>query len=80
MSQVEDTNILSRSDRDTLSYAQAQAGAILRKGGAFTPEGIRAVWALNDEFVARNISPGGCADLLILSLYLVRMEDRFGKK
>ena len=80
MSQVEDTNIQSRSDRDTLSYAQAQAGAILRKGGAFTPEGIRAVWALNDEFVARNISPGGCADLLILSLYLVRMEDRFGKK
>jgi holo-ACP synthase/triphosphoribosyl-dephospho-CoA synthase len=79
MSQVEDTNILSRSNQETLIYAQNAAKAILDKGGAFTPEGIKAVWQLNDDFVKRNISPGGCADLLILSIFLERMERLFGR-
>ncbi|MDY2738688.1 MAG: triphosphoribosyl-dephospho-CoA synthase CitG [Acidaminococcus sp.] len=77
MAGVEDTNILSRSDRETLHYAQKAAQDILQKGGAFTEEGLAAVWKLNDDFVARHISPGGCADLLILSIFLYRMETLF---
>lgn len=77
MAGVEDTNILSRSDRQTLYYAQQAAQDILQKGGAFTEEGLAAVWKLNDDFVARHISPGGCADLLILSIFLYRMESLF---
>ena len=65
MAGVEDTNILSRSDRQTLYYAQQAAPGHSTKGGAFTEEGLAAVWKLNDDFVARHISPGGCADLLI---------------
>jgi holo-ACP synthase/triphosphoribosyl-dephospho-CoA synthase len=80
MSKVEDTNILSRSDRETLHYAQQAAAEILKKGGAFTTEGIKAVWNLNDDFVKRNISPGGCADLLILSIFLAKMEYLFASK
>jgi holo-ACP synthase/triphosphoribosyl-dephospho-CoA synthase len=80
MSKVEDTNILSRSDRETLRYAQGAAASILEKGGAFTAEGLDAVWKLNDDFVRRNISPGGCADLLILSVFLAKMEYLFGRK
>ena len=56
MAGVEDTNILSRSDRQTLYYAQQAAQDILQKGGAFTEEGLAAVWKLNDDFVARHIS------------------------
>lgn len=77
MAGVEDTNILSRSDRQTLYYAQQAAQDILQKGGAFTEEGLAAVWKLNDDFVARHISPGGCADLLILSIFLYHMESLF---
>ena len=74
MSQVEDTNILSRSDRPTLAAAQAAAREVLAKGGAFTEEGMEAVWKLNENFVEKNISPGGCADLLILAIFLEKME------
>lgn len=78
LSQVEDTNILSRSDSATLKEAQQQAKHILDRGGAFTPEGLQAVWDLNEDFIQKNISPGGCADLLILAIFLVRMEAVFG--
>ena len=74
LSQVEDTNILSRSDAATLKQAQADAKAVLEKGGAFTPEGLQAVWDLNEKFIKQNISPGGCADLLILAIFLEKME------
>ena len=75
LSQVEDTNILSRSDAATLEQAQADARAVLEKGGAFTTEGIQAVWELNEKFIRQNISPGGCADLLILAIFLEKMEE-----
>ena len=74
LSQVEDTNILSRSDAATLKQAQADAKAVLEKGGAFTPEGLQAVWDLNEKFIRQNISPGGCADLLILAIFMEKME------
>lgn len=75
LAQVEDTNILSRSDAETLQQAQQDAKAVLEKGGAFTPEGIQAVWDLNEKFVKQNISPGGCADLLILAIFMEKMEE-----
>ena len=31
--------------------------------------------ALNREFVARNISPGGCADLLAIAIFFVRLQE-----
>ena len=74
LSQVEDTNILSRSNQATLAEAQAAAQEVLAKGGAFTKEGMEAVWELNKRFVEKNISPGGCADLLILAIFLEKME------
>ena len=74
LSQVEDTNILSRSNQATLAEAQAAAQEVLAKGGAFTKEGMEAVWELNERFVEKNISPGGCADLLILAIFLEKME------
>ena len=74
LSQVEDTNILSRSNQATLAEAQAAAQEVLAKGGAFTKKGMEAVWELNERFVEKNISPGGCADLLILAIFLEKME------
>ena len=74
MASVEDTNILSRSDVETLAYAQQEAKRVLALGGAFTEEGVAAIWRLNEDFVQKNISPGGCADLLILSIFLEKME------
>ena len=65
---VQDTNILTRSDPQTLQWAQQQAGKALEQGAG--PEQMRE---LDRAFTARNLSPGGCADLLALSLFLFFM-------
>lgn len=74
MAKIEDTNILIRTSPEMLDYAQKQAQAILVQGGALTEHGLQSVWQLNEDFVAKNMSPGGAADLLIASIFLVELE------
>ncbi|GHV96637.1 protein CitXG [Spirochaetia bacterium] len=64
-----DTNIIHRSSAETLAAIQKDTAAFLaaRPG----PQETRDYAAkLDSEFIAKNISPGGCADLLALSLFL----------
>ncbi len=69
LAQVEDTNLLHRGGADGLRFVQAQAAAIL----AGPPEDyVRQLEALDDACIARNLSPGGSADLLALALLLYR--------
>lgn len=75
LSAVNDTNILARSDYETLAWVKRQAVAALSKGGAFTEEGVESVRRMNAAFIKRNISPGGCADLLALTMFADRMEQ-----
>lgn len=71
LSQVEDTNLLYRGGREGLSFVQKEAAAIL----AGPPEDyVPHLEALDDACIARNLSPGGCADLLALGLLLYRTE------
>ncbi len=65
IAKVQDTNILIRSDLDTLHWAQEQAANTLALGP--TAERLRQ---LDQRFTEKRISPGGCADLLALSLLL----------
>ncbi|MCE1196322.1 triphosphoribosyl-dephospho-CoA synthase [bacterium] len=67
---VEDTNVLGRAGPEGLSFLRREAGKALALGGAATPEGLKAISALDAELVARNISPGGCADLLAVTVFL----------
>lgn len=70
MAHLRDTNILSRSDPDTLLWVQTQSAALLKAGGAATEEGMDRLQALNQAFIRRNISPGGSADLLAIAIFL----------
>ena len=65
MSQLEDTNVIKRSDTDTLKKVQQKTAQILESDN-FAEEFA----ALNDEFVKLNISHGGCADLLAICFLL----------
>lgn len=65
MSKLEDTNVIKRSDTETLKKVQIKAGQILESEN-FSEE----FSALNDEFVNLNISHGGCADLLAICFLL----------
>lgn len=74
MAILEDNNLLYRAGPDGLADAQAQAEDFMRAGGMLAPDGCARARAMHDDFTARRLSPGGSADLLILTLFLTRFE------
>ena len=67
---TDDTNLIHRSDRETQLSVQAQVKAMLTE----TPfPSTEAIEALDREFIQKNLSPGGSADLLAMTylLYLL---------
>ena len=65
MSHLEDTNVIKRSDVETLKSVQKKAALLLES------ENFEKDFAeLNKEFISLNISPGGCADLLAICFLL----------
>jgi triphosphoribosyl-dephospho-CoA synthase CitG/holo-ACP synthase CitX len=67
---VEDTNVLGRAGRNGLAILRAESENALRLGGMTTPEGQAAIHAMDKILIKRNISPGGCADLLAVTVFL----------
>lgn len=74
MAELDDTCVLSRGGPAALACVQAGARAVLESGGAGTFAGRAALHALERELIARNVSPGGAADLLAAALFLDRFE------
>lgn len=72
---TEDTNIVSRHDRETALYAKEYAKKVLSEGGMLSEKGRHLTWRMDDDFIDRYISPGGCADLLAVTHFLYRMEE-----
>jgi triphosphoribosyl-dephospho-CoA synthase len=69
-----DTNRLHRGGADGLRYASEAASSFLSQGGVGAPDwGPRAA-AVHAAFVARRLSPGGCADLLATTLFVDALE------
>ncbi|AOT73043.1 triphosphoribosyl-dephospho-CoA synthase CitG [Geosporobacter ferrireducens] len=77
MSETEDSNILGRHDHGTLEYVKQSAEIALQLGGVFTKEGMEYIIFLDREFISRNISPGGSADLLAVTIMLYLLEQQF---
>lgn len=77
LAEVEDTNLLHRGGPDGLRFVRENAAAIL-SGPA--EDYARRLQALDDACIARNLSPGGCADLMALALLLDRTRDIWTKK
>ena len=61
---AEDTNLLARGGPEGARWAREQAAALEKDFS------IPAAAALDRAFIARNLSPGGCADLLAVALFL----------
>lgn len=77
MTIVDDTNVLIRTDNATLAYVKKEAKRILDLGGYFTEAGKKALIQMNLDFISKNISSGGCADLLAVTIFLYRTEQNF---
>ncbi len=59
-----DTNMISRGGTQEALRAAEEARALLPRPS------LESVLALDRSFISRNLSPGGCADLLAVSLFL----------
>lgn len=64
MCDLDDTNIVYRTDYDTMLNVKTEARRLLED---FSEAGIED---MNRDFVSRNISPGGSADMLALVVFL----------
>lgn len=71
---VDDLNLLHRGGAPGLAWARAQAAAFIGDGGAFATGWRARLHRLGDAFVARRLSPGGSADLLACSWFLLQQE------
>lgn len=71
---VEDSNVIWRTDLQTLHALQQKASAIQACGSVLTSAGRRAIDQLEAFCRHQNISPGGSADLLVITIatYLLR--------
>ncbi len=67
---TEDTNLISRGGLDGLEFAKFSADNFLRTGGMSSEEGLKEAKKMDRAFIKRNLSPGGSADLLAVTLML----------
>ncbi len=75
IAKTKDTNIISRHDMETAEYAMELAEHALKVGGIFTAEGRKEILDMDEIFIEKYISPGGCADLLAVTHFLYCMEE-----
>lgn len=70
MSRVQDSNILARKNPAVLYEVQVQAMKFLNEGGAYSEHALEKLYLMDARFTTANISAGGCADLLAVSIFL----------
>lgn len=70
MAHNDDTNVASRGGAVGLSWLKQYAQTLLRQGGIRQSADLRHLHEFNRQCIARNLSPGGSADLLIITWFL----------
>ncbi|MCR1898828.1 triphosphoribosyl-dephospho-CoA synthase CitG [Irregularibacter muris] len=70
-----DSNVISRQGIGGLEYVQKYARKIISQGGVFSKKGKEAIEVMDRDFIKRNISPGGSADLMAVTVFLGMLED-----
>lgn len=69
IARVEDSNLHHRGGAEGAAWAKTEAEKRLP-----LPD-MEQIAALDDAFIARNLSPGGCADLLAATLFLASLYE-----
>lgn len=70
MATLPDTNLYHRGGEEGASFARETAEALLNN---YSEEGMRRA---NEAFISRNLSPGGSADMLALTIFINSLLDR----
>ncbi|WP_201535029.1 triphosphoribosyl-dephospho-CoA synthase MdcB [Psychrobacter immobilis] len=74
---LSDTNLVWRGGMTDLTYAQTMATQFLQADGVHQPHWRQAVETVNHYFIQRNLSPGGSADLLAVTIFFYKVENEF---
>ncbi|MFI8415850.1 triphosphoribosyl-dephospho-CoA synthase CitG [Serratia sp. NPDC078593] len=75
-----DTNVASRGGIEGLQWLQRRAAQLLKQGGAQGAAGIARLQQFDAECIARHLSPGGSADLLIVTWLLAQLSPSDGQE
>lgn len=75
MSKTEDSNILARQDPETLRAVQNEASEFLKRGGAYAEDAEQILRRMDRDYIQKNISAGGCADLLATAIFMHLILD-----
>ena len=78
MANTEDSNILSRQNPAVLRDVQQEMQEFLRYGGAYRKDAIKLLEEMDGDYTRRNISAGGCADLLATAIFILELERGAG--
>jgi len=78
MAVLPDSNLLYRGGTEGFAFAQTSARGFLEAGGVHRVGWREEAITLHREFVARNLSPGGSADLLAATLFAHWMQQVAG--
>lgn len=77
MAHCDDTTILHRHDIETLKMIQDISKELLNRGSLLNKEIIAEIENLDRYFSHKKISPGGCADLLAVTVFLSLVKENF---
>jgi len=72
---AEDTTLLKRGGLDGRDFAQARVRAFLDVGGVGHASWKESAEEIHREFVARDLTAGGVADLLAATIFVEKMGD-----
>ncbi|SBW06531.1 putative 2-(5''-triphosphoribosyl)-3'-dephosphocoenzyme-A synthase [uncultured Alphaproteobacteria bacterium] len=76
VAEAEDSTVLWRGGPQALAFLKAEAAQVRGLGGALAEAGLAAIERLDTACVARNLSPGGAADLLAVTVAAYLLENR----
>ncbi len=69
---VGDTNLYSRGGTEGMEYAKSSVRELLEKSPYPDKKDVED---LDDKFIEKNLSPGGCADLLAVTYFLCKIKS-----
>lgn len=69
----DDTNVVSRGGLEGLHWLKSHAQKLIASGGIFNTQSIQLIEEFDQYCIDKNLSPGGSADLLILTWFLAHL-------
>jgi triphosphoribosyl-dephospho-CoA synthase len=69
-----DTNVLFRGGIEGLQFIRTQASEFIERGSVFEPGWQARAESMHRQCSAKNLSPGGCADLLAVAHFVHQLQ------